>query len=70
MRFRRTAAVMSIVALAAAGCGGDDDGGSDGASGVADPSECPVGVLMPDRTGRVIPGFSPPARAIAAMTSP
>ena len=45
MRLRRTAAVMSIIALAAAGCGGDDDNGSEGASGAADPSECPVGAF-------------------------
>jgi hypothetical protein len=33
-------------------------------------SPCPVGVLVPDSTGSVIPAFSPPALAMAAIISP
>jgi sn-glycerol 3-phosphate transport system substrate-binding protein len=45
MRFRRTAAVLSILALAVTGCGDDGDGPDDEGASTADPSECPVGAF-------------------------
>lgn len=43
---RQAFAVLTVGALALAGCGGDDgDGGDDGASGGADLADCPVGAF-------------------------